>query len=284
VIHIREMTLGDVQLGMRLKTQAGWNQVEEDWRRMRDMQPDGCFVAEFEGVPVGTTNTCIFDSVAWIAMVLVDAELRSKGIGKAMMVHALSFLDGKGVPTIRLDATPMGQPLYEKLGFVEEYRLIRYDGVLALPPKLQSDSRLRRVHDDEVFALDQIIELDRQVTSTNRRKLLSRLCLANPSAVRWVESGERLLGYMTVREGSSAVQLGPCIAEAEAGPLLLTDTWERYVGHRVFIDIPTGNVSAVRMAEAMGLKAQRTLVRMCRGVRITEDFTQLWASSGPELG
>lgn len=284
MIRIREMTLGDVALGMRLKTQAGWNQLEADWRRMRDMQPDGCFVAEFDGTPIGTTNTCIFDSVAWIAMVLVDAEYRSKGIGRALMAHALAFLDGKGVPTIRLDATPMGQPLYEKLGFVEEYRLIRYDGVLALPPQLQSDSRLRRVQDDEVFALDQIIELDRQVTSTNRQKLLTRLCLANPGAVRWVEAGETLRGYMTLRPGANAVHLGPCIADAEAGPLLLADAWERHVGHRVFIDIPTGNVPAVRMADAMGLKPQRPLVRMCRGVRIKEDFTRIWAAFGPELG
>lgn len=283
MIRIREMTLGDVALGMRLKTQAGWNQLEDDWRRMRDMQPDGCFVAEVDGVPVGTTATCIFDSVAWIAMVLVDADHRSKGIGRAMMTHALAFLDGQGVSTVRLDATPMGQPLYEKLGFVEEYRLTRYDGVLA-PPRLPSDSRLRRVQDDEVFALDPIIDLDRQVTATNRRKLLTRLCLANPGAVRWVESGETLRGYMTVRPGANAVQLGPCIADAEAGPLLLADAWERFVGRRGFIDVPTENAPAVRLAESMGLKPQRSLVRMTRGVRVKEDIPRLWASSGPELG
>src|SRR4051794_33231462 len=49
MIRIRHMTLADVPLGMRLKTAAGWNQVEADWLRMLALEPDGCFVAEWDG-------------------------------------------------------------------------------------------------------------------------------------------------------------------------------------------------------------------------------------------
>ena len=79
MIRIRQMTAADLGLGMRLKSQAGWNQTEADWRRFLEMQPDGCFVAEFDGVSVGTAVGCVFGSVAWIAMVLVDAEFRGRG-------------------------------------------------------------------------------------------------------------------------------------------------------------------------------------------------------------
>src|SRR5215470_13964397 len=103
------MTVDDIPLGMRLKEQAGWNQTEADWRRFLDLEPEGCFVAELDSVPAGTTLTCTFGPVAWIAMVLVDAALRGRGIGKALMVHALDFLDRRGVRTVRLDATPLGQ-------------------------------------------------------------------------------------------------------------------------------------------------------------------------------
>ena len=41
VPHIRLMTEQDIPLGMRLKTQAGWNQALEDWRRFLAMQPEG---------------------------------------------------------------------------------------------------------------------------------------------------------------------------------------------------------------------------------------------------
>ncbi|OAI45207.1 hypothetical protein AYO44_13035 [Planctomycetaceae bacterium SCGC AG-212-F19] len=283
MIQIRVMTASDVPLGMRLKAEAGWNQLEADWHRFLDMQPDGCFVAELNGVPVGTTVTCIFDSIAWIAMVLVDAEERSQGIGKALMQHALTFLEAKAIPTIRLDATALGQPLYEKLGFVADYTLHRYDGVLSLPPDVQPDARVLDTSGEDGLPLYGMVELDRAVTRTNREKLLRRLC--RPEAgVRWVMEGNDLLGYMTIRDGSNAVQLGPCIANAFAGPLLMADAWERYLGNRVFIDIPTGNAPALEFAEAMGLKVQRPLVRMTRGPRVAEDVARLWASSGPELG
>ena len=89
MIHLRLMMARDVPLGMRLKEQAGWNQIEADWRRCLQLQPDGCFVAEREGVAVGTVTTCIFGSIAWIAMVLVDAAVRGQGIGRTLLDHAL---------------------------------------------------------------------------------------------------------------------------------------------------------------------------------------------------
>ena len=74
---------------LRLKESAGWNQVESDWTRLLDLQPDGCFVAELNGIPAGVVTTCRFGIVAWIAMMLVDELFRSRGIGRALMMCAL---------------------------------------------------------------------------------------------------------------------------------------------------------------------------------------------------
>ena len=75
MMAIRPMREADLAAAMHLKTEAGWNQIEADWRRFIALEPDGCFVAELNGEPVATTTTCVFDSVAWIAMVLVDDPL-----------------------------------------------------------------------------------------------------------------------------------------------------------------------------------------------------------------
>src|SRR5262249_34729790 len=131
MLMIRLMTADDVAVGMRLKERAAWNQTEADWRRILALEPAGCFVAELDGNAVGTTCTCVFGSVAWIAMVLVDPVVRGQGIGTALMRHALAHLDGCGVRTVRLDATPLGRPIYEKLGFVPQFELARYGGVLS---------------------------------------------------------------------------------------------------------------------------------------------------------
>jgi GNAT superfamily N-acetyltransferase len=284
MLHIRLMSAADIPFGMRLKTQAGWNQLEPDWRRFLDMQPDGCFVAELLGKPVGTTMTCIFGPVAWIAMVLVDAEVRGRGIGKALMQHALAFLDRQNVRTVRLDATPLGQPLYEKLGFAVEYALARHDGTLQAAADFPFEDCPKKVTSAQPNDIEDIFQFDAAVARADRRTFLERLFRERPADIRVVRQSGQLLGYLAVRSGANALQVGPCMAAAGAGPLLLADAWLRHAGQRVFIDIPLQNQIAAHLAQKMGLTVQRTLVRMSRGPNVNEDVARLWASSGPELG
>src|SRR5579884_3061580 len=101
MIAIRPMTAADLPLGMRLKDRAGWNQAEADWRRYLRLGRDGCFVAELDGTPVGTAVAFVFGPVAWVAMVLVDEAVRGRGVGTALVRHALAFLDGRSVRSVR---------------------------------------------------------------------------------------------------------------------------------------------------------------------------------------
>ena len=282
--RIRLMTVADVPHGMRLKGQAGWNQLEADWLRLLAMQPDGCFLAEHEGVPVGTVVTCVFGSVAWIAMMLVDEQLRGRGIGRALMDHAIGFLNQPTIRTVRLDATPLGQPLYERLGFVPEYQLTRFAGRVSgdIPEKaLSATSHCESPSRDSIAAL---ADFDLAVTATDRRKLLSRLFEENAERIRVIDRDGRIRGYLASRPGIHATQIGPCIADAEAGPLLFRDVLSRYRGEAVYIDIPTANRPAVQLAESCGLTPQRLLLRMRLGEPVADRVDLLWAGSGPEKG
>jgi GNAT superfamily N-acetyltransferase len=278
MIRIRPMTAADVPLGMRLKAQAGWNQTDADWRRFLWLQPDGCFVAELHGTPVGTTAAFIFGRVAWVAMVLVDESVRGRGIGTALMKHALAFLDGLGVPSIRLDATPLGRPVYERLGFAADYTLVRYGGRF-IPPAVTEVEALRP------DGLPEALRLDESVTHADRSRLLGRLFSEHPDTFRIVRRAYLAVGILAARPGSNAVQVGPCIAsEDAAGRSLLFDAATRYAGQQVFVDVPLPNEAARRTAEALGLTAQRELLRMGRGEPVWEAVHLLWASSGPEKG
>lgn len=284
MIHLRLMTAADIPLGMRLKEQAGWNQLEADWRRCLNLQPDGCFVAERDGIAVGTTTTCIFGSIAWIAMVLVDAAERGRGIGRALLERALAFLDTQGVRSVRLDATPLGRPLYEKLGFVEEYVLNRFDGVPSLAEPAAESPEPIAIHAAHADIFGDIRRLDERITGTDRQALLHHLFAEIADEWRMAVRGDQFLGYSAGRPGSRAYQIGPCLAEIEAGPLLLADALRRHIGHCVFVDVPAGNRAAVTVVESAGLFSQRPLVRMCRGLIPHEFREQLWASFGPEKG
>jgi GNAT superfamily N-acetyltransferase len=278
MIQIRTMTEADIPLGMALKLQNGWNQLEGDWRRLLAMEPDGCFVAEWNGVGVGTAGTCSFGHVAWIAMVLVDAAKRKHGIGTALMEHALAYLERRGAHSIRLDATPLGQPVYEKLGFAPEYQLARFEGVLSASP---AGTGIEPVSAE---AMTEICHYDRHITGTDRQKLIMRLFGERPEAMRQVRLDGKLHGFATARSGARAWQIGPCLADSTAAPLLFADVCHRLAGQQVFLDIPLANRPAVALAEQRGLNIQRHLLRMGRGPTIQERIDALWATSGPEKG
>jgi len=60
-------------------------------------------------------------------MMMVHPASRRQGIGNALLQRALDHLRQFGVRCIKLDATPMGQPLYAKIGFVPEWTLTRWE-------------------------------------------------------------------------------------------------------------------------------------------------------------
>jgi predicted N-acetyltransferase YhbS len=279
MLHIRTMSALDVPLGMALKSQAGWNQTEADWQRFLELEPEGCFVAEFDGRPVGTTVTSVFDCVAWVAMVLVEAGMRGQGIGKELMVHAIRHLDQRGIPTIRLDATPLGKPLYERLGFVAEYELARWERAAGGG---ESHPAIRPATPD---LLDAVLDLDRRATGTQRERLIHLLYRQRPDAMDVWMDGRELAGYVAFRDGSRAAQIGPAIAlNEEAGRALCDQAIARCGERPVFMDIPLLNAPAMQWAEARGFAVQRRLTRMVRGEPVCDQPALLWASSGPENG
>lgn len=273
------MTAADLELGMRLKTQVGWNQTLADWRRFLQLEPDGCFVAEWDGQPVATTTTCAFGSVAWIAMVLVDPEFRHRGIASRLVNHALGYLRRRSVATVRLDATGLGQRVYQRLGFVADYELIRFEGQARRDASPSISMRPGR----EV--LDHLTRLDRAATGTARTRLIKCLVEEHPEAVRAEIRGGKPLGYGMFRPGANAVQVGPVVASQEQVGRELCD-WAcgQVAGQRIFVDLPMPNRAAVHWAMSRGLTEQRRFTRMHHGEPVEDDLDRLWASSGAEKG
>lgn len=278
MLRIRTMTADDLALADRLRAEAGWNQTFADWQRFQALEPDGCFVGEWDGRPAGTTVACVFGSVAWVAMVLVDKTLRGQGIGTRLMEHALAWLERRGVPSVRLDATALGRPIYLKLGFVEEYELARLEAAAPQPLAPRADAC-------QPGGVEEICRLDFEATATPRRRLLEDFYRCQPSSARVWRSGEAATAYLMHRPGSRAAQIGPGVAaDASAGAALADWALSECGAGRVFVDIPLVNAPAVAWAAARGFSEQRRFVRMCRGPRVADDPQRIWASSGPEMG
>ena len=278
-IAVRRMTHDDVEFGMRLKTEAGWNQTEADWRRFLDMEPEGCFVALLDGAPAGTVTTISYEKrFGWVGMVLVATDFRRRGAGTALLHAGIDYLDARGVETVKLDATPMGKLLYDRIGFAEECRLDRWQGTC----REHSFDGVRPVEDRDA---DAILALDAEAFGADRSRLIRRLLTDNPgrSDVAW--DGE-VVGYSVTRPGTNAWHVGPAVAATpEAGANLLRAAVDRLKGRDAFVDVLRPNIDAVAALEKLDFVVQRELVRMARGPNRHRGVTdQLFAITAPEKG
>lgn len=124
---IRLLRAADLPACMALKDEAGWNQTEQDWLKLLNFAPDSCFGIEIDGTLAATTTVaCYGTDLAWIGMVLTSARFRSRGLATALMQHALDYLSRNPVDWIKLDATEMGRPVYQRFGFKDECAVERW--------------------------------------------------------------------------------------------------------------------------------------------------------------
>lgn len=263
LVVIRPLDDHDVSRAMELVTAANWNQTPRDWRRMIDYQPGGCFKASLNESLVGTvTTTCYGSHLAWIGMMLVDASQRRRGIGTRLMQHVIDFLHAKGVRSIKLDATPAGQPLYAQLGFRSEHdfqRRLRPASAIATASAttLQHESADPSESYSE-FDVEAIATLDRCAFGVDRRAWLKRLALDS----RVVFHGH---GFGMLRSGRIADYLGPVIApDARCADAIIRELLSG-TSEQVIWDVPHGNSAATTLAEKYHFEPVRILTRMWLG-------------------
>ncbi len=247
---IRLMQSEDIPALMRLKEAAGWNQTEQDWANLLALEPAGCWVDDRDGVvAASTTAVCYGRDLAWIGMVLTLPEYRSRGLARGLMEHCLRWLEARDVRQVKLDATDMGRPMYEKLGFREE-RIIERWAAKSSPGSAPAVAPL---------PVDVVAEYDRECFGVDRSRLIRRLVTSFPGQGAWDEGRGFILG----RPGTTAYFLGPCAAASGAGAhrlilALMQRRPETSFLWDLFPDVP----GALDLARELGFERRRQLARM----------------------
>ena len=118
---LRLLHAADLAAVMELSRLAGWNQTIDDWQTLLRLDPLGCFGIEVDDRIVATTTLlCYGTRLAWIGMVLTMPDYRRLGFAQRLVQAALQRSAALKIASVKLDATPEGRPLYEKLGFQTE--------------------------------------------------------------------------------------------------------------------------------------------------------------------
>jgi ribosomal protein S18 acetylase RimI-like enzyme len=285
-MYLRPMTKLDIPSGMRLKEIAGWNQTAQDWERFLTASPDGCFVAELAGEVCGTVTTISYEErFAWVGMVLVDPEFRGRGIGAKLLARAIEHLDAGKISTIKLDATPLGKPLYEKLGFVSEYEIERW----ILRTSSVSSTKTHRSRPPGLLSpdpLDSIFELDRDIFGADRSSLLESLHQEVPDFTFAMRNASIVEGYGFGRHGCYADHLGPWMAtDAQVARQLLEAFLASCGRDTIVVDCLKSNTMARNLLQSFGFTYSRPLTRMYRGANLYPGRVEpLCAILGPEFG
>jgi GNAT superfamily N-acetyltransferase len=246
------MTSEHIEFALQLCREAGWNQTGDDWRRLVDLEPHGCFVARDQGELAGTITTIQHgNELAWIGMMLVHPLHRRRGVATALMQYSIELLRGRGISCIKLDATPAGELVYSKLGFDIEWEFQRW----------------RRDGNDGGFYFTSLnrqaldvpqLELDRLAFATDRSQLLQ--LLSHQSVVRSINSS-----YGMLRSGYLAAYLGPLVADNPQDAERLVAELCCQTESTIFWDIPASNRRAVELARSLGFFPVRDLKRMKLG-------------------
>ncbi len=86
------------------------------------------FLALLDGEPVGIAMTMVSHGVAGIYWVGSLEQARGKGIGRAVTVGATNAGFDLGADVASLQASPMGKPIYEAMGYETafEYQMLMY--------------------------------------------------------------------------------------------------------------------------------------------------------------
>lgn len=279
---IRTMRIADIPFGMQLCRLSGWNQLEDDWLAFLASPNGGGRIAESEGAVIGTAAFLRYGAgFSWLSMMLVHPEARHAGVGTRLMQAAMEALAGES--NVRLDATPLGEPLYRRFGFLPEYELLRATVDTVSGQVRPPDDRVRPMRADDLAA---VLEWDRQVFGADRSALLASFYRRAPDLAWIARPGESLLGYCFGRPGYLYRQLGPVIAEnVSTAGALVARCGMMHPGERLALDVPRLVPEWIAWLESAGFVVERPFLRMTRGQTPPPGCpSRLFAIAGPEFG
>lgn len=186
---------------VRLSRQAGWPHRPEDWRLMLALS-EGFVAVDGSGKLAGTILLTPYgDDCATINMVIVDENMRGRGLGRRLMDAAL---ERAGDRPLRLVATAEGLPLYEKLGFRRTGTIVQHQGIAE---KVAAPANTQVAEAEDISA---IAALDRQACGADRRALMGYLSDVGQFVV--IRRDGRISAFATIRAFGRGEVIGPVVA------------------------------------------------------------------------
>jgi len=265
--------------GLLLSTEAGWNQIADDWRFMLSAGTSYGF-ADGNDHLVASGLTVEFAHFGWISMILVTAPYRRRGLATRLMGRCVDTLASqKLVPA--LDASPDGREVYRRLGFRDVGNSTRLVGTLASESK-NTESHIFKITAAEIA---EIAAFDAQSSGTDRTTLLHHLWQRYPAAAYVTRRKGRIAGFVLARAGRMSAQIGPLVAEDDELAADLLARAGSAINGPVCFDLFDQRTAVRAWLDQRGFRPVTRFIRMVFGeTEIFPSDHRVYIIAGPELG
>ena len=204
-IEIQDFGPDHIEGAVALSRQEKWPHRPQDCQMALQLS-SGAVAVDDEGRVTGTILVTPYGAdCAMINMVIVDRNVRGKGLGRRLMDQALALA---GDRPLRLVATTDGMPLYQKLGFVPSGTILQHQGTVA---------QLGAPEDVEAARMDDLSDikaLDRDAYGADREALIDALAEHGQLAV--IGRNGAIDAYAAIRPFGRGEVIGPVIAGSAA--------------------------------------------------------------------
>jgi GNAT superfamily N-acetyltransferase len=266
------LSASDIERGMELVTEVGWNQTPADWAMML-AAGDGRGIRTPDGRLIATSVAMRYPiHSGWISMVIVDPAHRGQGYARRLLEAAVQGLEEEGfVPA--LDATPAGRAVYARLGFEEFASITRWRG-WGRGPKGRAPVGVGEV---DQHARSRAAAL---AAGYDMREPLSRI-----AARGWTWSNPGKEAFAWARPGRAATHLGPVVSQTDASALALCEEALEQLSGPILVDVPDQQTALSQFLASRGFSRERGFHRMTKGQGTSAGLSDtLRATAGPELG
>jgi GNAT superfamily N-acetyltransferase len=272
---VRRMNRDDVDLAVDWAASEGWNPGLNDADCFFAADPKGFFIAEMDGVPVGSISAVAYDETfGFMGFYIVRPDLRCQGIGMALWRAAMEYM---GERVIGGDGVVAMLDKYALSGFRIAHRNARYEGIGRV-----SSSRLVDLAD---VPLPELVAYDRRFFPATRTTFLKSWISQTGSSCQAVTAGSRLVGYGVIRPCRRGFKVAPLFADTpDIAEELFTSLASFARDEPVLLDIPVCNQAAQQLVERHAMTMVFETARIYRGSTPILPLDQIYGITSFELG
>lgn len=273
-VQIVRLTDAAIPECLELAVDREWKAEGHKWQLICD-QGEIWGVRADDGSLLGTTTATRFGDVVAIGNVLVARRAEGRGLGRALMQHALAQHDGA---VFILNATAFGLPLYAKLGFESVGTTHTHQGIFA-PDAADARPAGVQVRPATLADLPTLSRLDAEITGANREPLLNQLLQSFADAVFVSETEGVVSGFGARWANLGYEQVGPLLASSDEEVQALIAALAHGVEGRFRVDLNDRDVALRAWATQRGLVETGSSTLMVCGARQFPGDRTRWYSA-----